>query len=131
MSTTQIMAAQDNAAQDNAAQDSAAQDSAAQNRSAGVLTGDPDRANHVAELLKALAHPIRIRIVATLCQGEAHVSALAERLQVKQAVVSQQLQILRTHRLVAVAREHGFARYRLAEPQLRQLVCCMENCSVR
>jgi ArsR family transcriptional regulator len=104
---------------------------AAQPQIGRTLSRDPQRAGHVAELLRALAHPIRIRIVAILCQEEAHVSALAERLEAKQAIVSQQLQILRTHRLVAVSRENGFAKYRLAEPQLRNLVCCMESCSVR
>jgi ArsR family transcriptional regulator len=43
--------------------------------------------------------------------------------------VSQQLRILRAQGLVAVKREGGFARYRIAEPQLRDLVCCMEKCS--
>jgi ArsR family transcriptional regulator len=96
-----------------------------------TLAEDPVRAAHIAGLLKALAHPIRIRIVAILCEGEEHVGALATKLKVKQAVVSQQLQILRTHRLVAATREAGLARYRLMEPQLRNLVTCMESCSVR
>jgi hypothetical protein len=29
---------------------------------------------------------------------------------------------------VAATREDGFARYRLAEPALVDLVCCMERC---
>ena len=95
-----------------------------------VLARDATRADHIAELLKALAHPIRIRIIAILCRGEANVSALAEKLGSKQAIVSQQLRILRNHRLVAVSRKDGFANYRLAEPQLTNLVCCMESCSV-
>jgi ArsR family transcriptional regulator len=86
------------------------------------------RAEHIAEVLKAVAHPLRLRIVATLCAGEAHVTALAERLAVPQPVVSQQLRILRGHGLVAATREGGFARYRLAEPALKDLVCCMEKC---
>jgi len=30
--------------------------------------------------------------------------------------------------LVEAARKEGFARYRLAEPRLRQLVKCLEGC---
>jgi ArsR family transcriptional regulator len=86
------------------------------------------RAEHLAEVLKAVAHPLRLRIVATLCAGEAHVNALAEALAVPQPIVSQQLRILRGHGLVAATREGGFATYRLAEPALRDLVCCMEKC---
>jgi DNA-binding transcriptional ArsR family regulator len=92
------------------------------------IAESPDRAARVAEVLKAMAHPLRIRIVATLCRGEEHVNELAAKLGVAQAIVSQQLRILRLNGLVAVARENGFARYRVAEPQLHQLVCCMERC---
>jgi ArsR family transcriptional regulator len=83
---------------------------------------------HVAEVLKAVAHPLRLRIVASLCEREAHVGALAERLGASQAIVSQQLRILRSHGLVAATRTGGFARYRLVERNLRGLVRCMENC---
>ena len=89
-----------------------------------------EHAEHVAELFKALAHPIRLRIVAILCHGEEHVSGLAEQLGCKQAIVSQQLRILRMRRIVEVARRDGFSHYRLAEPQLRQMVRCMESCAV-
>ncbi len=89
---------------------------------------DPQRAEHVATVLRAVAHPLRVRIVATLCRAEEHVSALAEELDAPQAIVSQQLRILRAERLVEVRKEHGHAYYRLAEPALRDLVCCMEKC---
>jgi DNA-binding transcriptional ArsR family regulator len=89
----------------------------------------PDRAAHVAEVLKAVAHPLRLRIVATLCAGEESVGALALRLGVPQPIVSQQLRILRATGLVAAAREDGFAFYRIAEPALHDLVCCMDRCS--
>jgi len=89
---------------------------------------DPQRAEHVATVLKAVAHPLRVRIVATLCRAEEHVSALAEELDAPQAIVSQQLRILRAERLVEVRKEDGHAYYRLAEPALRDLVCCMEKC---
>jgi DNA-binding transcriptional ArsR family regulator len=95
------------------------------------LIGSASRAEHIAEMLRALAHPLRIRIVALLCAEETHVNALAERLQVKQAIVSQQLRILRMRRLVEVVRQSGFARYRIAEPRLRTLIRCMEGCTIR
>lgn len=93
-----------------------------------ALPGGDPWAERIAEVLKAVAHPLRLRIVATLCRGDENVSGLAERLSAPQAIVSQQLRILRLHGLVAAARQKGFARYRLAEPQLRNLVACMEKC---
>jgi ArsR family transcriptional regulator len=92
------------------------------------LRSDAARAAHLAEVLKAVAHPLRLRIVALLCQGEAHVTALVDALGAPQPLVSQQLRILRAQGLVAASREDGFAWYRLAEPALRDLVCCMEKC---
>jgi ArsR family transcriptional regulator len=86
------------------------------------------RAEHIADTLKALAHPIRLRIIGILCEGDQNVNALAERLSVKQAIVSQQLRILRMRSLVDVARRNGFAYYRLAEPRLRELIRCMTSC---
>jgi ArsR family transcriptional regulator len=92
------------------------------------IDDDGGRAEHAAEVLKAVAHPLRLRIVATLCRGAEHVNALAEALGAPQPIVSQQLRILRSHGLVAATREDGVAWYRLAEPALRDLVCCMEKC---
>jgi ArsR family transcriptional regulator len=97
-------------------------------RTTPPISADADRAEHVAEVLKAVAHPLRLRIVASLCESEAHVGALAERLGASQAIVSQQLRILRSHGLVAATRSGGFARYRLVEKNLRGLVRCMEGC---
>ena len=82
----------------------------------------------VVGILKAVAHPVRLRLVALLCRGEMHVSALAEGLQVNQAIVSQQLRILRMSGLVGASRQGGYAVYRLTEPHLRDLVACMERC---
>ena len=95
------------------------------------IASDPERADHVAEVLKAVAHPLRLRIVAILCRGDENVTALAEKVGASQAIVSQQLRILRGHGLVAASREGGFARYRLVEQNLRGLVRCMEHCDER
>jgi len=92
------------------------------------ISADANRALYVAEVLKAVAHPLRLRIVASLCDKEEVVGALAEKLGASQAIVSQQLRILRSHGLVAARRRGGFARYRLVEQNLRGLVHCMEKC---
>ena len=93
------------------------------------LRSDARRAEHIADVLRAVAHPLRIRIVAVLCAGEETVGDLSARLDAPQPIVSQQLRILRTQRLVAATRAKGFARYRILEPALHDLVCCMEKCS--
>src|SRR5271157_2634764 len=94
----------------------------------GSLAEERPLAARLAEVLKALAHPARLRIVAILCEREETVIGLAERLDLKQAIVSQQLRILRMSGLVASTRQDGFSRYALAEPRLRDLVTCLEGC---
>lgn len=86
---------------------------------------DPGRAALVAEKLKALGHPLRLRITALLACGPRRVGELAELLEVGQATVSQQLRILRMSRIVMVARSGGVARYRVAEPGVKSLLTCL------
>jgi DNA-binding transcriptional ArsR family regulator len=94
------------------------------------VADNAERAGEVAEILKAVAHPLRLRIIALLCKSEAEVNALAEQLGAPQAIVSQQLRILRMHRLVRASRANGRATYQLLESRLRDLVNCMEHCSI-
>jgi DNA-binding transcriptional ArsR family regulator len=93
-----------------------------------LISQDAGRAGHLAEVLKAVAHPLRLRIIAILVEGDANVSELAGRLEAAQPIVSQQLRILRSHGLVAADRRDGFATYRLLERNLEGLVACMERC---
>lgn len=63
-------------------------------------------ANFKAEFFKALAHPLRIRILDCLRDGEKGVNELSGMLRVEQANVSQQLAILRSRNLV-IGRKSG------------------------
>ena len=93
-----------------------------------LLVGVSDRAEQLSQILKALGHPLRLRIVALLCAGDEHVNGMAERLGAPQAMVSQQLQVLRMNQLVESRREQGFAFYSIAEPRLRELMSCLNGC---
>ena len=91
---------------------------------------DPQDFSEAAEMLKALAHPLRLQIASILCEREQHVNGLAELLNVQQAIVSQQLRILRMRGLVAATRNGGFAQYRVIEPHLKDMITCIEKCLV-
>ena len=93
-----------------------------------TIADDPVFSEHLALILKALAHPSRLRIVAALSEGGVSVGGLAERLGLPQAIASQQLRILRSEGLVASERSEGYAIYALAEPRLRELLKCLEKC---
>ena len=74
-----------------------------------------------------MAHPIRPRIVGLLAGGAQHVSALSGQLDLTQAIVSQQLRILRMRGLVQVTRSGGFAHYSLGDPRFVELLRCIDG----
>lgn len=75
-----------------------------------------------AELFKALGHPVRIRILELLREGERSVSDLQGELEVEMSSVSQQLAILRGRGLVAGRREGTTVYYRVIDPQVFALL---------
>ncbi len=75
-------------------------------------------AKELADLLGALSHPGRVRIVEELRDGERDVNALQVALGISHSGVSQHLAVLRAHRLVAERREGRHVFYRLRQPEL-------------
>ena len=75
-----------------------------------------------AEFFKALAHPIRIRILEILVRGGRSVHELQEALGVDQPIVSQQLAVLRTKNIVEGRKEGSAMRYTVRDPILRDLL---------
>lgn len=68
----------------------------------------------LARLTKALANPHRLEIVELLAQGDYAVEQIAAQTALSVANASQHLQVLKTARLVDVARNGKFIHYRLA-----------------
>ena len=62
---------------------------------------DQKTAQHVADVLKAVAHPVRLQIIEALEHGEKCVGDLVERLDIQQAAVSQQLGLMKDKDIVA------------------------------
>lgn len=76
-----------------------------------------------AELLKALAHPLRLQLVHELmCSGCRSVRCLEEHTGVSQSCVSQHLQRLRSTGVVEAERSGNQVYYRVASPQAEALV---------
>ena len=87
-----------------------------------LARGDVER---LAEVLKALANPARLRIVSILAGGERTVSELCEISGLKQSLVSQQLKILRLSDIVEGRREMPHIFYRLSEPNVVGMLGCL------
>ena len=75
-----------------------------------------------AEFFKALAHPVRIRILEILVRGERSVQELQEALGIDQPTVSQQLAVLRGKNIVDARKEGTAVRYTVRDPTVRDLL---------
>jgi len=75
-----------------------------------------------AEFFKALAHPLRIRIVDELRNGELGVNDLCGRLDAEQSTLSQQLAILRSRNLVTARKDGLNVFYSVRDPEIFRLL---------
>jgi DNA-binding transcriptional ArsR family regulator len=72
----------------------------------------------LADLLKLLAHPDRLRIIEELRSHELDVTGIAETLELPATRISQHLALLRAQRLVEERRDGRSHFYRLKHPHL-------------
>jgi DNA-binding transcriptional ArsR family regulator len=79
-------------------------------------------AKELGSLFSVFTHPDRVRIVEELRDGEKDVNALQAALGVSHSRTSQNLAILRAHRLVTERREGRHVYYRLVQPDIAQWV---------
>jgi ArsR family transcriptional regulator len=82
----------------------------------------PQLSQFKAEFFKALAHPLRIRIMDVLRGGEIGVNDLSTRLGVAQANLSQQLAILRGRSLVVRRKSGSKVFYSIHDPSIFRLL---------
>jgi len=76
-----------------------------------------------ADMFKGLAHPVRVRILEVLAGlDEVPVSELLRETGLEPSHLSQHLAVLRRHRLVIADRRASFVYYRLAFPEVAQLL---------
>lgn len=75
-----------------------------------------------AQFFRALAHPIRIRILEHLIRGDLTVQQLQEALGLEQPVVSQQLAVLRNQGIVSTQKQGLSVRYALKDQAVGELL---------
>ncbi|MEQ8198787.1 MAG: metalloregulator ArsR/SmtB family transcription factor [Clostridiaceae bacterium] len=78
-------------------------------------------------IYKALAHPIRLKILKRLQDGETCVCRLTEELEFSQANLSQHLKILKDAKLVNSKKCGMFMYYSLASEKIRDLIRLTEE----
>jgi ArsR family transcriptional regulator len=86
-----------------------------------------DAAVHKAIILKALAHPVRIRIFETLAEGEKTVGEIVQIVGEKEANTSRHLAVLRNASLVATRKDGLNVYYSNKMPCLISMLSCVDQ----
>lgn len=86
---------------------------------------DFESAQRVSEVLKAVAHPVRLQIVAALEKKAMCVADIMAVVGGKQAITSQQLNMMRTRGVLEARREGNRVFYSIANPNVLKLLDCM------
>lgn len=75
-----------------------------------------------AEFFKALAHPLRIRILELLAEGDKNVNELQTIIGSEGSAVSQQLTVLRAKNIVSGTKDGNKVIYTLRDPMIVELL---------
>jgi DNA-binding transcriptional ArsR family regulator len=75
-----------------------------------------------ADFFKTLSHPVRIRLLEVLADGELSVADLLGRVRAPAAGLSQQLAVLRQAGLIQARRDSGWVSYTLTDPRIADLL---------
>ena len=87
--------------------------------------------NEIAEVLKVMGHPVRLRIMLKLAERCCCVGEIWDCLQLPQAVVSQHLKILKERGVLEARREGTKVCYLINDGMIRDLMTTLENrCSL-
>ena len=83
-----------------------------------------------AECLKVLAHPVRLRMVDILLQGEFPVHRIAELVDLPPHQTCEHLRLMQGHSLLASQRRGRTVYYRVANPNLPGIMECIRKSCV-
>ncbi|HIL93484.1 MAG TPA: ArsR family transcriptional regulator [Cycloclasticus sp.] len=92
------------------------------NEPLNVLINDDSDINKAADLLKVLAHPIRLKIICQLGREEKAVQQLIDSVGSTQSNVSQHLAIMRNAGVLTYKKNATQVLYRVSEPTAIDLV---------
>jgi len=93
---------------------------------------DKKVAEHVSEVLKAVAHPVRLQIVELLEAKEMCVGDIVDAIGGKQAITSQQLNMMKDKGVLGCRRDGAKVFYRIENKNVIKLLHCVyDHCRTR
>lgn len=87
-----------------------------------------EQLERAAQVLKAMAHPIRVSIMALIDDKKMNVTQIYQALKLEQSVVSHHLGILRDKGVLLGERDGKNVFYSYKKELLKSLVECVTNC---
>jgi DNA-binding transcriptional ArsR family regulator len=101
--------------------------------SEGLITRDED-IDRASRSLKAMSHPLRLKILCTLGDEEVSVQDIVEHVGTSQSNISQHLAILRDKGILASRKDANRVYYRVSDSRtlrligmMREVFCSMES----
>lgn len=87
-----------------------------------------EKVEKAAEILKSVAHPLRLRIIELLESQEMPVGQLQEMLGVSQSLTSQQLSLLKARGILKSRKNGKQVYYYVDRPEVIQVINCLRKC---
>jgi len=91
------------------------------------LMTEDDEIENASRSLKAMSHPLRLKILCTLGDREVSVQDIVEQVGTSQSNISQHLAILRDKGILASRKDANRVYYRVGDPRTLQLISMMRN----
>ena len=90
----------------------------------------PEVLSQASEMLKTLGHPVRLKIIEALENGEQSVGEIQAAVSQPQAATSLQLKQLRLQGLVAARRAGTSVYYRISDEFVVKVLDCVRQCAL-
>lgn len=91
------------------------------------LTGRGDDIKEASEALKAMAHPLRLKILCLLGNEELMVQDIVEAVGTSQSNISQHLAVMRERGLLASRKDANKVFYRIDDPRILKMIAMMRE----
>jgi ArsR family transcriptional regulator len=91
-----------------------------------LLEGDED-IDRASRSLKAMSHPLRLKILCTLSDDEVSVQDIVDQVGTSQSNISQHLAILRDKGILTSRKDANRVFYRVSDNRTLRLICMMRE----
>ena len=86
------------------------------------LIGRSEEIEQASYAMKAIAHPLRLKILCLLSSGEIAVQEIVEAVGTSQSNISQHLAILRSKKILKTRKDSNKVYYRIADERIVRLI---------